>query len=217
MSELSGARRKRRDAAENRERILDHAEQLFEIHGLETGFHRIANDLGIGVGTVYRHFPDRDALFLSLYERYHQRIEELGETMLTRPEGMPRVLAFIDSTIAFSARRPVARRVSARVRQAHPDQVRSSRWEPEISAAVRQAKEAGDLRDDVEVTDVAVLAGMLADLATIDEPRRSILLPRMRALTMDALRPVGQARPGLGTVALSVEDLTALAHQSGRG
>lgn len=216
MPAPSGTRARRRDAVQNRERILDHAEPLLEAEGLEVGFHRIAQELGVGVGTVYRHFPDRDALFLGLYERYLERIDELGEQLLTQPEGMPRVVAFIDGTIAFSVHRPVARRVSARVRQAHPEAVTVGRWADEVAAAVRAAQDAGELRGDATATDVAVLAGMVADLATVDEAQRSLLLPRMRAFVLDALRPTGSERPPLPTEPLSVSDITTMAHQHGR-
>lgn len=206
----------RRDAVENRHRILDHAEVLFATHGLEVGFHRIANDLGIGVGTVYRHFPDHGALYLGLYERYRHRIDEFGEEMLQSPQGMPRVLAFIDSTIAFSVRRPVARGVAARVRQLNPERVQPMRWEAEVAESVRIAQETGELRSDADVTDVAIAAGMVADLAAVQEPQRSLVMPRMRALILDALRPEGASRPSLDTQSLALADVTALAHQEGR-
>lgn len=206
----------RRDAAENRERILDLAERLCAAEGLEVSFHRIAQQLSVGVGTVYRHFPDRDALMLGLYRRYQLRVDELGEQLLRADPGITRVLVFIDGVIDFAVQKPVSRRVAARVRHVFPEEVVAGRWAEEVSEAVRDAKTAGDLRPDVEAVDVGILAGMVADLATIEEPRRSVVIARMRAFVLDSLRPAGAERPPLPGAALSAADLTALTHQAAR-
>ncbi|RLV55984.1 TetR/AcrR family transcriptional regulator [Aeromicrobium phragmitis] len=216
MPQPTHPRPRRRDAIRNRERILDHAEKVFETDGLEVSFHRIAEDLGIGVGTVYRHFPDRDALILGLYERYQQRIDELGDDVLAQAPGMPRVERFIDATVAFSLRRPVARRIAAHVARAHPEYVETSPWAEHVAVAVRDAQRDGALRADTTVTDIAILAGMLADLTTIDEPRRSIIVPRMRAYILDALRPADDPRPPLPTNSPDIDDIATIAHQDGR-
>ncbi len=216
MPEGPGTRPLRRDAAENRERILDAAERLFATEGLDIGFHRIAHELDVGIGTVYRHFPDRDALFLGVYQRYGQYVDDVGARFLEAEPGMPRVLLFIDGVIAFALQKPVSRRIAARVRKVFPEQVDGSPWAVEVAAAVEVAKSAGDLRPDAELADIAVLAGMVADLATIEEPRRSIVLPRMRAYVLDSLRPAGAERPPLSSASLTVADITTITHQDVR-
>lgn len=216
MSPEPTRRPQRRDAKENRERILEHSEELMAQEGFDVSFHRIADDLGVGIGTVYRHFPDRNALLVGLYERFQARIDERGGEMFAAEPGLERVLVFIDVLIDFSVRTPLSRQVAARVHQANPDRVPQSRWTAEVMAAVEAAKTAGQLRQDIEATDVAMLAGMVADLATIHEPRRSIVVPRMRAFILDAMRPAGEDRPPVPATALSVEDLALLAHQENR-
>ena len=52
----------RADARRNRERVLDAAREAFARHGFEASYHNIARLAGVGVGTVYRRYPDRDAL-----------------------------------------------------------------------------------------------------------------------------------------------------------
>src|ERR1700749_5164954 len=64
----------RRDAARNRQRILEAAADLFRQRGLSASLNDIAHHAGVGVGTVYRHFPNRDRLIDGLFE---QRFEEL--------------------------------------------------------------------------------------------------------------------------------------------
>ena len=68
----------RKDAARNRERILEAARDLFQQRGLSASLNDIARHAGVGVGTVYRHFPDKDQLVEGLFE---QRIEELVTRM----------------------------------------------------------------------------------------------------------------------------------------
>lgn len=209
-------RAQRRDAAENRERILDRAEELFQEEGLEIGFHRIADDVGVGVGTVYRHFPDRGTLFLAIYRRNQARLDEAGEEMLEAEPGMPRLLSFMDGAIRLAVHKPVSRRISARVSRLYPEELRMGRWAAEVAESVAVAKSSGDIRDDAEVGDIAMLATMVADLATVAEPQRSRLIPRMRAYVLDALRPEGAARPLLPSEPMTPDDLTGLAHQGDR-
>ncbi|WP_162893070.1 TetR/AcrR family transcriptional regulator [Microbacterium halotolerans] len=209
-------RAQRRDAAQNRERILDRAEELFQDEGLEIGFHRIADVTGVGVGTVYRHFPDRGALFLAIYRRNQARLDEVGEEMLKAEPGMPRVLSFMDGAIRLAVHKPVSRRISARVLRMYPDEPRMGSWAAEVMEAVETAKADGDIRDDAELGDIAMLATMVADLATAAEPQRSRLIPRMRAYVLDALRPEGAARPSLPSEPMTPDDLTGLAHQGDR-
>lgn len=70
VSEMTGARerRPRTDAARNRSHILDVAEQHFAEHGITGSLDAIAKRAGVGAGTLYRHFPNRDALLAALLQ-----------------------------------------------------------------------------------------------------------------------------------------------------
>jgi AcrR family transcriptional regulator len=70
----NGARRPRTDAQRNRTHILDVAERHFAEHGIEGSMDAIARGAGVGPGTLYRHFPNRDALLAALLQA---RDEEL--------------------------------------------------------------------------------------------------------------------------------------------
>lgn len=61
-------RRLRADAQRNRQRILDAAEEIFARDGLSVPVDAVAEQAGVGVGTVYRHFPTKEALFLAIVE-----------------------------------------------------------------------------------------------------------------------------------------------------
>ncbi|KQS65899.1 TetR/AcrR family transcriptional regulator [Modestobacter sp. Leaf380] len=66
MSETTAGRRPRTDAARNRTHILDVAERYFTEHGVTGSLDALAKQAGVGAGTLYRHFPSRDALLAAL-------------------------------------------------------------------------------------------------------------------------------------------------------
>ncbi|UFU06247.1 TetR/AcrR family transcriptional regulator [Ruania halotolerans] len=214
MTTSARQRRPRRDALANRDRILEHAERVFAEEGLDVSLHRLGEDLGMGIGTVYRHFPTRNDLLLGLYHRFQERVDEAGDALTGIEDSYERVVAFIDQTVQFSLDVPVARAVGVRVQRLFPSEVRVSPTASVVAQAVEEGKAAGTIRADVDVTDVASLAGMLADLVWVREPERSVVLPRMRALVLDALRPEGTPRPDLPATPVSMTELTRLAHRN---
>ena len=70
MSEApSPPRATRADAARNRERLLDAAKAVFSAGGAEASLEAVARGAGVGIGTLYRHFPTRETLFEAVYRR----------------------------------------------------------------------------------------------------------------------------------------------------
>ena len=63
----SAQRKPRTDALRNRERILEVAKEAFTSHGADASLEEIAKQAGVGAGTLYRHFPTRDALIEAVY------------------------------------------------------------------------------------------------------------------------------------------------------
>src|SRR3954451_24260881 len=76
----------RSDAARNRKRILEAAEEVFAARGLEVTLDDIAAHAGLGVGTVYRRFPNRDALIEALFEQRLAGIVAVAEAALTEAD-----------------------------------------------------------------------------------------------------------------------------------
>ena len=75
-------RRLRADAARNRARVLEVAYDTFAAEGLSVPIDEIARRAGVGAGTVYRHFPTKDALFQAVVEDRMQRLVEDGRALL---------------------------------------------------------------------------------------------------------------------------------------
>src|SRR6201996_3484820 len=74
-------RKLRADAARNRERVLEAAKTVFGAGGAEASLEAVARTAGVGIGTLYRHFPTREALFEAVYRREVQQLAELAERL----------------------------------------------------------------------------------------------------------------------------------------
>src|ERR1700751_359253 len=75
------ARKPRADAVRNRERVLEAAKAVFSAGGPDASLEAVARRAGVGIGTLYRHFPTREALFEAVYRREVEQLAELAEEL----------------------------------------------------------------------------------------------------------------------------------------
>src|SRR5260221_14109839 len=90
MKRSSARRKPRTDAQRNRELILEVAKEAFTRHGANTSLDDIAKDAGVGPGTLYRHFPTRDALIEAVYRT---EVEKLAAAERKFADSMPPIEA----------------------------------------------------------------------------------------------------------------------------
>lgn len=83
---VSAEKSLRVDARRNRERVLEVATQAFATNGMEIPIDEIAQRAGVGVGTVYRHFPTKDALYEAVIVSYKQSLIEKARDMLNQDD-----------------------------------------------------------------------------------------------------------------------------------
>src|SRR6202012_978811 len=76
-------RRPRADALRNRDRVLEAAKAVFSAGGPDASLDAVAKRAGVGIGTLYRHFPMREALFEAVYRREVEQLSELAEQLKT--------------------------------------------------------------------------------------------------------------------------------------
>src|SRR5437588_3442180 len=74
-------RKPRADAVRNRDRVLEAAKVVFSAGGAEASLEAVARAAGVGIGTLYRHFPTREALFEAVYRREVQHLADLAEQL----------------------------------------------------------------------------------------------------------------------------------------
>ena len=75
------ARKPRADAERNRQRLLDAAREAFNVSGTSVSLEEIARSAGVGIGTLYRHFPTRDALIAEVYRNEAEKLEQCARDL----------------------------------------------------------------------------------------------------------------------------------------
>jgi AcrR family transcriptional regulator len=97
------SRKPRADAARNRERVLEAAKIVFSAGGPEASLETVARTAGVGIGTLYRHFPTREALFESVYRREVQQLADLAERLKEETEPVAALRQWMRSNVRFVA------------------------------------------------------------------------------------------------------------------
>lgn len=202
------APRPRADALRNRERIVTAAREMFVEHGPEVPLDEIARRAGVGNATVYRNFPDRDALVREVVCSVLDRTGAAAERALAETgdafEALER-FAHISADERISALCPM---VSSTFDKNHPDlEAARERVERILETVMNRAKAAGQLRPDVGVGDLMVAVAQLsrppAGTACFSADR---FVHRHLQLFLDGLRAPA-ARSALPGAAVTMEDL----------
>ena len=96
-------RRPRADAVRNRERVLESAKAVFSAGGSDASLEAVAKRASVGIGTLYRHFPTREALFEAVYRREVQQLTELAEQLKNDTEPVDALRRWLRSNVEFVA------------------------------------------------------------------------------------------------------------------
>jgi AcrR family transcriptional regulator len=160
----------RKDAERNRQRILGAARELFAQQGLGVTLNDVAHHAGVGVGTVYRRYPDKALLIEELFEQQIGELVAIVEEALLDPDPWRGLTGFLRRNLEMQARDRAFREIivgtpegTERVRRMR------DRMFPLTAELVQRAKDAGDLREDFQAEDVPMLLLML--IAILDSAR----------------------------------------------
>jgi AcrR family transcriptional regulator len=156
------SRRTRKDALENRDRVLDAATELVRSDGEKVPMARIAERAGVGVGTVYRHFATREDLLGALVHRsFGLAVENAGAAAAHRGSALEGVRQFLLATLRDRERfvlplhgGPLIFTPATRQRQAD---VRTA-----LRTLIERGRAAGELRADLAPEDLIVAASLLS-------------------------------------------------------
>jgi AcrR family transcriptional regulator len=159
----AAGKRLRADARRNRARILEVAETVLSAKGASASTEEIARAAGVGIGTVFRHFPTKEDLLEAVFVGHMRRLADEAEALSTGDDpgaaffgffarvvqGAPTKLAFADALVAAGVDvHSAAARTADDLRQA-------------LGALLKRAQRAGAVRDDVRLPEVyALLIGM---------------------------------------------------------
>jgi AcrR family transcriptional regulator len=185
----------RKDAERNRRRILDAAREVFAEHGLDAGLDQIARHAGLGVGTVYRRFPDKDQLIDALFEERIGSIVALAEEAAAHEDPWDGLVFFFDRSLAEQATdRGLKQLLLSSRRGCAQVSAGRERIAPPLARLVARAHAAGALREDVQVQDIPMITLMLGSLMDASRATAPELWRRYLGLILSGLRP-GAAAP----------------------
>jgi AcrR family transcriptional regulator len=148
-------RKPRTDALRNRERILEVAKSAFTLHGADASLDDIAKQAGVGAGTLYRHFPTGDALIEAVYRSEVEKLAAAhGFTAAMPPVEALRawLLLFVDYIAAKHIIAPALNSVAGGPSRLYAGS--RSLVHGAIEELVKRAKKSGDLRRDVDASDL---------------------------------------------------------------
>ena len=155
---MSTARPLRADAERNRARILAAASEVFADRGLDVSLDEIAAHAGVGVGTVYRRFPDKDALIDALFEEKIDRAVALADEALEIEDPWEGFTTFMRGICRMQAGdRGFKDALLARDRGRERVAAARERIAPRAMKLLTRAQEAGAIRSDLGAFDVPML------------------------------------------------------------
>ena len=193
-SDKEPARKPRADAVRNRDRVLEAAKTVFSAGGADASLEAVARTAGVGIGTLYRHFPTREALFEAIYRREVQQLADLAERLKEEAEPVEALRQWMRSIVKFVATKRGMTAALALAADKSSDLVSSSfvRLTTAVGSLLERAVAAGEIRNDTGPEEVVrALVGMCY---LHDQPgwQKSVL--RLVDVFVDGLRSRPAAR-----------------------
>jgi AcrR family transcriptional regulator len=157
------ARKPRADAIRNRERVLEAAKAVFSAGGPDGSLEAVAKRAGVGIGTLYRHFPTREALFEAVYRREVEQLTDLAEQLKSEVEPVKALRRWLRSIIelvatkkGMSAALALAVHGSSELYADTFDRLTNA-----VGGLLKRAVAAGEIRSDISPEDLLrALVGM---------------------------------------------------------
>ena len=195
----------RADAERNRRRIMDAARELFADRGLDVTLNDIARHAGVGVGTVYRRFPDKEVLIEALFEERLAELEAIaiaGLAVADPWEGIVRTLTgVLELQEADRGFKELMLSINRTRDGLGPIRARMA---PVIAELMARAKAAGQLREDIVPQDFPLLQILLGAVIDVSRDAAPGLWRRYLELILQGMRadpgapaPLTVATPGL--------------------
>lgn len=188
-------RRLRADAARNQQRILAAARELFADRGLEVTLDDVAERAGVGVGTVYRRFANKQELISEVFDQMVTELAGAVETALHHPDPWLGLVQLFE----YACRHMAENRGFGEVMlEMHDSMDRfvciKDRVQPGMKTVIQRAKDAGALQPDIEPHDFFALVNMVEAIGGFARPVNPDVWERYMALVLNGVRGDGIAR-----------------------
>ncbi len=201
----------RKDAERNRQRILDAARELFAQEGVGVTLNDVAHHAGVGVGTVYRRFPEKSQLIEELFEQQLSELVGLMEEALEDPDPWRGLTGFLRRNLELQARDRAFREIIVGTPEAAQriQQIRA-RMFPLGAQLVQRAKDAGALRADFDASDVPMMFLMVTTVLDAAREVEPELWRRYLEILIQGLRAKPAPPQALATPALDGQQLPSV-------
>ena len=207
----------RRDAEQNRQRILCAASDVFTTRGLQATLDDVARQAGVGVGTVYRRFPDKESLVDALFEDKLQALVTLAERALEAPDSWTGLVTLMEqaATVLTGDRGLLEILMYATYGQDRVSRARA-RMQPVVTRVVERAQRDGKLRADFGPTDVPVIEFMLSTATEYAGQAQPEIWRRYLTLIVDGMRPRRAETTPLPGSALTPDEMVSVMRSASR-
>ncbi|MFF0220829.1 TetR/AcrR family transcriptional regulator [Streptomyces sp. NPDC004629] len=190
--ETAGApRAMRADARRNYERLLTQARAAFAEHGTDASLEDVARRAGVGIGTLYRHFPNRHALLSAVFEDAVGELVARARELLHAPEPCAALVTWLREVVAHAG---TYRGLALALMSVASDSADSGSALARCGTPIREAggallaraRESGAVRADVTIGDLLQLTHAIG-LAAAESPTDPDLADRLLTLTLHGL------------------------------
>jgi AcrR family transcriptional regulator len=188
IGSAKSSRKPRADALRNRERVLEAAKTVFSAGGPDASLEAVAREAGVGIGTLYRHFPTREALYEAVYRREVEQLSELAEALKGEAAPVEALRRWLRSNVEFVATKKGMATALA-LAAGPPSELTAFSFErltKAIGMLLERAVAAGEVRADITPEDLLrTLVGMCM---LHDQPGWQASVVRMLDVLVDGLR-----------------------------
>jgi AcrR family transcriptional regulator len=181
-------RRPRADAQRNRDRVLEAAKAVFSAGGADASLEAVAKRAGVGIGTLYRHFPTREALFEAVYRREVQQLGELAEQLKSEPQPVDALRRWLRSNVELVATKKGMLAALALTVHGSSELYAHTfdRLTKAVGALLARAVAAGEIRADISPEDL--LRALIGMCYIHDQPGWQNSVLRLLDVFIDGLR-----------------------------
>lgn len=209
------ARPLRRDAARNRQRVLQAASEVFTERGLDVSLDDVARHAGVGVGTVYRRFRTKEELVEALFVERIEGVAAAAEQALQASDPWSGLVSFMEEAAGMLAG-DIGLRQMLMFATYGGDRVWYARQRnaPLVTKLVERAQAAGQVRSDLQPTDIPFILFLLSDTARFARGVSPEIWRRYLVLVLDGLRPEREGVTPLPVPALRPDEMEMSMRQS---
>ncbi|MBT2521750.1 TetR/AcrR family transcriptional regulator [Arthrobacter sp. ISL-28] len=209
----------RKDAARNRELLLKAGREVFARHGLDATLNDVAHYAGVGVGTAYRRFANKEELLDAIRVQQVDEIEEILHQALAVEDPWEGLVLYMEKALALNTSdRGMAQILAGRRTRAELYDASRDRIAPLVNEIAGRARLAGAIREEITGTDLVFIQIACTSVATVVQDGPDVegrsdveeLYRRYLWIMLDGLRPHREGIAPLPVAALTTEQTHAL-------